>query len=135
MAIDEAQREQVRAAYADENAINWSLDDVLVGSPISKESRRQLIADAKRLSPEARSGRIDVGTREDFAAAVSWIDVPGVMVAGDLGRVDLMAVVKAHLVPHYPSATLKVLLRKGHLLPVESAEEVPATVGEFAASL
>ena len=54
---------QIRVAYRDRSAIEWTLKNVLLGSPISAPSREQLIVDALRLSAEASSGWIDIGTQ------------------------------------------------------------------------
>jgi hypothetical protein len=43
-------------AYSDSHAIEWSLDNVLLGSLIPQEDRAQLISDALRLSAEAKAG-------------------------------------------------------------------------------
>jgi pimeloyl-ACP methyl ester carboxylesterase len=58
------------------------------------------------LCPESKAGWIDVGSREDFAAAVSNINVPVVIVAGDQDRVDPLEVVRQHIVPLYPTVRL-----------------------------
>lgn len=134
MSIDEVQRSQMRKAYSDSVAVEWSLDNVLLGSPIPQEDRAQLIADALRLSAQAKAGWIDIGTREDFSKAVRNINVPAVIVAGELDRVDPMHVVKTHLIPHYPSAPVHFLPHKGHLLPVEAPQEIANIISLFATS-
>ena len=128
MAIDDTQREQMRMAYADQGAIAWSLDNVLLGSAIADNSRQQLVVDALRLSAAAKAGWIDTGTREDFSQAVANVEVPVVIVAGELDRVDPVAVVQEHIVPRYPLADLRVLPGKGHLLPVEAPAEVASAI-------
>jgi pimeloyl-ACP methyl ester carboxylesterase len=135
MIIDEAQREQMKKAYSNSYAIEWSLDNVLLGSLIPQEDRAQLISDALRLSAEAKAGWVDVGTREDFSEQVQNINVPVVIVAGALDRVDPIHVVKTHIIPHYPSATVHFLPHKGHLLPVEAPQELATIVSLFATSL
>jgi pimeloyl-ACP methyl ester carboxylesterase len=124
MAIGEEQRAQMKRAYADRAAVEWSLDNVLLGSPVSSEVRARLIADSLRLSPQATAGWIEIGSREDFSQKVGKIDVPVGIIAGELDRVDPVAVVKAHVVARYPSATVRYLPGKGHLLPVEAPQEV-----------
>lgn len=128
MAIDEAQRAQMRVAYRDRSAIEWTLKNVLLGSPISAPSREQLVVDALRLSSEGRSGWIDLGTRENFSKYAADIEVPVVIVAGELDRVDPPTVVKAHVVPHYPTAQVSFLQNRGHLLPVEAPQEVSTLI-------
>lgn len=132
MPIDEAMRGQMKTAYTDRSAVDWSLDHVLLGSRIPDSSRAQLVVDALRLSPEATTGWIDLGTREDFSTEATKTGVPVVIVAGELDRVDPVAAVKAHIVPHYPTAPVHFLPDKGHLLPVEAPEEVAALIRAFA---
>ncbi len=135
MAIEDTQRGQMKMAYADRGAVEWSLENVLLGSPVPDESRQQLIADALKLSTPAKAGWIDIGTREDFSGDIANIDVPVAIVAGELDRVDPVSVVKEHILPRYPAAQVNFLVGKGHLLPVEAPAEVAAIVGRFAGAL
>jgi pimeloyl-ACP methyl ester carboxylesterase len=135
MAIGDGQREQMRGAYASREAIAWSLDNVLVGSPISNEAREQLVADALRLSRAATAGWIDVGGREDISAEVTAVDVPLVILAGTDDRVDTPEIVQTRIAPHYPKAPVHVLPGKGHLLPVEASAEIARVIREFAGAL
>ncbi len=135
MGIDEAMRTQMKGAYSSREAVEWSLDNVLLGSPISHKCREQLIADALRLSPEATAGWIDIGTREDFSENAADVDVPVVIVAGEQDRVDPVSVVKAEIVSRYPAASVHFLPNKGHLLPVEAPQELATLIGEFASTL
>jgi pimeloyl-ACP methyl ester carboxylesterase len=128
MVIEEAQRAQMRVAYRDRSAIEWTLENVLLGSPISAPSREQLIVDALRLSAEASSGWIDIGTRDNFSKYAADTEVPVVIVAGELDRVDPPPVVKAHIVPQYPTAQVSFLPNRGHLLPVEAPHEVATLI-------
>jgi len=63
------------------------------------------------------------------------IHVPVVIVAGQLDRADPVAVVKAHIIPHYLAARVHSLPNKVHLLPVEAPEEVATVISDFAKSL
>ncbi len=135
MGIDEAMRAQMKGAYANRDAVEWSLDNVLLGSPISKKSREKLIVDALRLSPEATAGWIDIGTREDFSKNAADVNVPVLIVAGEQDRVDPVSVVKAHIAARYPSASVHFLPNKGHLLPVEAPQDLATLIGEFASAL
>ena len=128
MAIDDAQRERMKVAYKDRNAVEWTLENVLLGSAIPSASRAQLISDALRLSPEATRGWIEIGTREDFSERTAAIDVPVSIMAGELDRVDPVQVVKTRILPLYPSASMHFLPNKGHLLPLEAPEQVAALI-------
>ena len=132
MAIDDAMRAQMKAAYEDRAAVEWTLNNVLVGSPISAESRSQLVTDALRLSSAAKAGWVDIGTREDFRERAASINVPVTIVAGELDRVDPIAVVKAHILPHYPKAQVHFLPNVGHLLPAEAPEVIAGLIRSMA---
>ncbi|MDM0005441.1 alpha/beta hydrolase [Variovorax sp. J22G73] len=132
MQIDDVQRAQMTKAYANREAVEWTLDNVLTGSPLSREAREQAIEDALRLSPQASLGWIDTGTREDFSHRVAAIDVPVVIVAGELDRVDPVAVVRDHIAVRYPQAAVHLIPNRGHLLPVEAPREVADILRTFA---
>ena len=129
--IDEQQREQMRGAYGNRESIEFVLDNVLLGSPISTEARKLLIAEALRVTPQAKSGWIDIGTSDDIRTEAKSIDVPMVIVAGDSDRVDPLDVVKTEIVPVYPRAELHLLPGKGHILPLEAPLELATIIGDF----
>ena len=135
MAIGDEQRAQMKGAYSSATSVNWSLDNVLVGSPISSKVREQLVIDALRLSPPAVAGWIDVGGREDISFDVDKIAVPVAIMAGTIDHVDTPEIVQSKIVPHYPTASVHMLAGKGHLLPVEAPAEIVQVVSEFAAAL
>lgn len=135
MAIGDEQRAQMRQAYATPESVAWTLDNVLTGSPTSAAARAQAVTDSLRISQAATQGWIEIGTREDFSADVARIDVPVVIVAGELDRVDPIDVVRQHIVVHFADAPLHVLPAKGHLLPIEAPDEVAAIVRGFVAGL
>ena len=124
MAIPEEQRAVMKKAYDDRAAVEGTLDNVLLGSPVPAAVRERLIADSLRLSPEATNGWIEIGSREDFREKAAEVAVPVGIIAGELDRVDPIAIVKSHLVPSYPAATVRFLPNKGHLLPVEAPQDV-----------
>lgn len=132
MAIGDEQRAQMKLAYSSREAVEWTLDNVLTGSALAPEARERAIQDALRISQAATAGWIDTGTREDFSLEVAAIEVPVVIVAGRLDRVDPVAVVQQHIVAHYPAAPLHLIADKGHLLPLEAPDAVAAILREFA---
>jgi pimeloyl-ACP methyl ester carboxylesterase len=132
LVIGDTQREQMKADYRDRRVIEWTLQNVLLGSPISAAAKEKLIADALRLSTEAKAGWIKIGSREDFCYRAAEIDAPVVIVAGELDRVDPVNMVKEHIVSNYPSALARFLPNKGHLLPVEAPQEIANIVRSVA---
>ncbi|MDC0707166.1 alpha/beta hydrolase [Stigmatella sp. ncwal1] len=135
MPIGDEQRAQMKMAYANRDSVNWTLDNVLIGSPTSSQAREQAVVDALGVSQPAVLGWIDTGTREDFSREVASIDVPTVIVTGELDRVDPIDVVRGHIVPHFKDAPLHVIPGRGHLLPIEAPGEIADILREFAAGL
>jgi pimeloyl-ACP methyl ester carboxylesterase len=133
MQIDDAQRDQMKGAYVNRETVNWVLDNVLTSSPISDDDREVLVADALRLSPAAREGWVEVGTREDYSNEVARVDVPVIVIAGEEDRVDPAEVVRAHILPSFDNPETHFLKGKGHLLPIEAPGELVAILEEFAA--
>ena len=134
MRIDDALRARMRLAYADRDAVDWSLDNVLCGSRLEPALRETLVADALRLSAVARDGWIDLGSREDFGAEVAAIEVPVAIVAGLADKVDPPEVVRACIEPHHPAASTRWLPDRGHLLPVEAPDAVAQVLRDLASS-
>ncbi|CAM3867785.1 alpha/beta hydrolase [Rahnella bruchi] len=131
MNFPQEQREQMKSTYASREAVIWTLENVLTGTPVATVQREQLIADALRMSPQAISGWTDTGMAEDLHHHAAQINVPVAIVAGELDRVDPIDVVKAHIIASYPSADVHFLAGFGHLLPVEAPEQVAAIVRDF----
>lgn len=131
MNFPEQQRQQMKSTYANRAAVLWTLENVLTGSPVSDNNREQLIADALRLSPEAIRGWIETGMGEDLHQKAAEINVPVVIMAGELDRVDPADVVKMHICASYPAAQVHFLADKGHLLPVEAPERVAEIIRGF----
>jgi pimeloyl-ACP methyl ester carboxylesterase len=133
MQISDTKRDQMKGAYASRDAINWGLDNVLTGSPISDGDRELLVADALRLASGARDGWIEIASREDYSSDVSKVNVPVAVIAGEADKVDPLEVVKAHILPAFSNPESHFLKKKGHLLPIEAPHELVAILGEFAA--
>jgi pimeloyl-ACP methyl ester carboxylesterase len=133
MQISDAKRDQMKGAYASRDSINWGLDNVLTGSPISDSDRELLVADALRLAPGARDGWIEIASREDYSSDVSKVNVPVAVIAGEEDKVDPLEVVKAHILPAFSNPESHFLKKKGHLLPIEAPRELVDILAEFAA--
>jgi pimeloyl-ACP methyl ester carboxylesterase len=133
MQLSQAQRDQMKVAYASRDSINWGLDNVLTNSPISDEDREVLVADALRLSPAARNGWIEVGSREDYSDEVAKVNVPVAVIAGEADKIDPLEVVKAHILPAFGNPETHFLKTKGHLLPIEAPGELVEILSQFAA--
>jgi pimeloyl-ACP methyl ester carboxylesterase len=92
-----------------------------------------LVSDALRVSPAAREGWVEVGTREDYTKDVTRVNVPVVVIAGEDDKVDPVEVVRAHIIPSFSNPETHFLEKKGHLLPVEAPAELVEVLSKFAA--
>jgi 3-oxoadipate enol-lactonase len=133
--VTDAMLEQMLGAYKTRESVGFAIDNALAAKPLSARHREQVIEDSLRGSPQARDAWPLYACREDIRAEVASISVPTVVIAGEFDRVDSLDMHKTLLLPHFPHATLHVVPSTGHLLPLESAEEVAALIHEFVLSL
>lgn len=128
-------QEVISHAYDDEQAIGASIDQMLTDGGLSDELRAQVLEDSALATLEARLAWPRHALVEDFAQVVGAIDVPVLVLAGDHDKVDPPEVLRAHLLPRIPTATLTELHGTGHLSPLEVPDQVAAHVADFVAAL
>ncbi|MER6225265.1 alpha/beta hydrolase [Streptomyces sp900105755] len=128
-------QEALSHAYDDAETIGRSIDQVLTGRPLTDALRRQVLEDSSRATQAARSAWPRQGLVEDFSASVGRIDVPVLVLAGGADRVDPPQVLREHLLPLVPTATLVELDGVGHLSPLEAPDLVARHLGDFLRAL
>ncbi|WP_225828624.1 alpha/beta fold hydrolase [Streptomyces naphthomycinicus] len=128
-------QEQLAHAYDSEETIGRSIDLVLTGGGLSPEARRQVLEDSSRAGAAAREAWPRHALVEDFTDRVGAIDVPVLVLAGTEDKVDPPQVLRAHLLPLIPTATLTELDGTGHLSPLEVPARVAAHISTFIALL
>lgn len=133
--ITRAQQDALSHAYDTAQAVNQAIDHALTRRGLSPELRAQVIEDSLRGSPEARDAWPRRGIIQDIGDAVTNIDVPVVVLAGDDDHVDPPATLATNLIPRIPSAVLHLLTGTGHLSPLEVPEQVSAHIERFVAEL
>ena len=86
-----------------------------------------------------RLGAIWAGIGEGLAAPeqrlLAGLCEPTLVLAGRHDQVEPAAVLRGHLLPHLPHATLDVLPGSGHLLPLEAPAGVAARLEAFLVGL
>ena len=124
-------REMMAGAYASRETVEATIDHVLTAKPLSAEDREQVIEDSLRGSPQAKVAWPRAMSLEDIAAQVGDINVPTLVIAGALDRVDPPIRLQAELLPRVPQAVMHVLPETGHLSMLEAPDAVASLIEEF----
>ena len=128
-------REMMAGAYTNPEAVGATIDNVLTAKLLTPEDREQVIADSLRGAPAAKSAWPRATSLEDITAQVSAINVPVVVIAGELDRVDSPALLQAELLSRVPQAVMHVLPGTGHLSMLESPDALVPLIDQFCRSL
>ncbi|GLS18185.1 hydrolase [Labrys miyagiensis] len=131
MAIPPEAREAMARAYATRESIGMAIDQMLTAKVLSPKDREQVIEDSLRGAPQAKAAWPWSTSLEDITRDVAAINVPTIVIAGELDRVDSVDLLKKELLPRIPHAALHVVPGTGHLSPLESPEEVAKLVRDF----
>jgi pimeloyl-ACP methyl ester carboxylesterase len=108
---------------------------VLTAKRLSTEDREQVIEDSLRGSAPAKIVWPRATSLEDIAACVADINVPTLVIAGELDRVDPPIRLQAELLPRIPQAVMHVLPGTGHLSMLESPGAVTTLIADFCYNL
>jgi len=125
----------MEGAYLSRESIGMAIDQMLSATPLSAKHREQVIEDSLRGAPQARDAWPKSTSKEDITLEVGAIDVPTLVIAGELDRIDSVATLEAELLPRIPQATLHILPDTGHLSPLEAPVEIAQVIGEFVSEL
>lgn len=128
-------RAMMARAYTSRETVEATIDQVLAGSPLSLADREQVIEDSLRGAPPAKEAWPSATSLEDVTSLVGEIEVPTLVVAGELDRVDTVATLEAELLPRIPHAVLHVLPGIGHLSPFEAPDALVLLISDFSARL
>jgi pimeloyl-ACP methyl ester carboxylesterase len=120
MSMSEGERAQMAHAYDSAESIGFVLDNVLTATRLSKPLRTQVIDDSLCGAAAAKAGWPQGAMLEDISMQISSIDVPTVILAGELDKVDSVATLRRELLPRIANARMQVLPGVGHLSPLEA---------------
>lgn len=129
--LSEEQRHMLSHAYDSRDSVLWSLENVLTAQALPAADVEQVVADSLRGTLDAKLAWPMQSMCEDLGAMVPRIQVPVLIVAGELDHVDPPAQVKAEVLARIPTASLHELSGTGHLSPLESPQAVAAAIAGF----
>lgn len=135
MALPVEAREMMVGAYENQATVEATIDNVLTAKPLSAEDRQQVILDSLKGAVAAREAWPRATSQENIAAEVGNINVPTVVIAGELDRVDTPDALRAELLPRIPHAVLHVLPGTGHLSMLELPNELTELIRDFCVSI
>ena len=131
MVMPAQEREILAGAYATRETVEAAIDNVLTAKPLSAADRAQVIEDSLRGAPPAKVAWPRSTSLEDIAAEVGNINVPTLVIAGELDRVDPPIRLQVELLLRIPQAVMRVLPGTGHLSMLESPDAVAALIADF----
>ncbi|MFF8592339.1 alpha/beta fold hydrolase [Streptomyces sp. NPDC015220] len=133
--VTEEYRRVLSHAYDSPETVRHALDHVLTAVPLPEAVRTTALRDSLAAGAEARQEWPLRGIAQDITRAVRDIEVPVTVLAAEHDVVEPPSVLREHLLPHIPHATLTTVPAVGHLLPVEAPAAVATALGEFLALL
>ncbi|WP_250499199.1 alpha/beta fold hydrolase [Caballeronia sp. GAWG1-5s-s] len=131
MRLSEQERATLSGAYASRESVEFVIDHVLTGRPLDAARRERVIDDSLKGAPQAKAAWPEIGMSEDLTAAVASIDVPTVVISGELDRVDRIDTLQNELLPRIPHAAMVVLPGVGHLSPLEAPNDIARVIARF----
>jgi hypothetical protein len=72
---------------------------------------------------------------EDISAEVANINVPTVLLAGELDQVDSIERHKTEVLAYLPNAEFKIIKGSGHLIPIDEPHELAKEIASFMGGL
>jgi pimeloyl-ACP methyl ester carboxylesterase len=124
-------KEEQLAAYLSPQSAEFVTRNVLSSSKLDDETVGMLVKDMMKGNEFAKAAWPAYGMAEDILEEAKKIDVPVLVVAGELDRVETVQRLRGEVLGNLKGTEMVVVEGKGHLLPVEASVEVSRLVGEF----
>lgn len=128
-------RQGMVAAYSSRDSIIATVTQVLAGKPLSADDLETVVQDSLKGAASATTAWPLVMSQENITALVGAIDVPTIVIGGELDRVDSIATLQAEVLSRIPRAVLHRLPSTGHLSMLESPDMLAQLILDFAGSL
>ncbi|HZY63781.1 MAG TPA: alpha/beta hydrolase [Edaphobacter sp.] len=82
-------------------------------------------------APEAKLAWPNEGMLEDISAAAVQIQVPTIVLAGELDNLDSVEQHRREVIARIPGAKLQVISGSGHLLPIDEPVRTAEAIRRF----
>ncbi|TDG04546.1 alpha/beta fold hydrolase [Paraburkholderia guartelaensis] len=135
MVLSDEQRTTLTGAYQSRESVEFVIDHVLTAKSLDASRREQVIEDSLKAAPQAKAAWPNVAMREDITEAVMSIDVPTIVISGELDQVDRVATLQAELLPRIPHAAMHILPGTGHLSPLEAPADMARVIARFVGAI
>ncbi|MFD7819520.1 alpha/beta fold hydrolase [Streptomyces sp. NPDC059785] len=133
--VTEEYRQGLSHAYDSPESVAYALGQVLTATPLPEGVRGTAVRDSLAAGAEARREWPLHGIARDITRAARDIEVPVTVLAAEHDVVEPPQVLREHLLPHIPHATLTTIPGAGHLLPLEAPGAVATAIGDFLTAL
>jgi 3-oxoadipate enol-lactonase len=128
---DEIREGQLHAYDNRENVLQVIGSGLLTAHPPSPEIVEQIIEDSLSGSREATMAFPMGSLLEDISPEVAQINVPTVLIAGELDQVDSIERHKAEVLAYIPNAEFKIIKGSGHLIPIDEPLQLAKEIASF----
>lgn len=129
------QDRQTQASYQGTRKEAEAFVDGSCSAPLPEQVREVAIADAQSASLAAWHAWPLSGSREEWRDRIGRIDLPALLVLGSKdGNVPGVDVQQEMMQTHLPQGRLAVIEGAGHLMPMQTPQELAACIVAFAAS-
>ena len=132
---EEMRQEQLHAYDNRENVLKTIGSGRLTARPPSPEILEQIVEDSLSGSREATMAYPMESILEDISAEVANINVPTVLLAGELDQVDSIERHKTEVLAYLPNAEFKIIKGSGHLIPIDEPHELAKEIASFMSGL
>ena len=124
-------KEQQLSAYSSPQSAKFVVRNVLTSSDIPDEEVSILVEDMLKGNEFATKAWPAYAMAENILAEASKINVPVLIICGELDKVELVERSKVDVLRNIPGAEMVVIEGSGHLLPVEKPEQLAHYVEGF----
>ena len=132
---EEMRQEQLHAYDNRENVLKTIGSGRLTARPASPEILEQIVEDSLSGSREATMAFPMGSLLEDISPEVAKINVPTVLIAGEVDQVDTIERHQTEVLAYLPKAEFKIIKGSGHLIPIDAPQQLAKQIASFMGTL